>query len=113
MHRAELGPAQTEVAAEVGGAVEASSDGADEMPNELREWRPDDLAVRPTKEMPCSWKDRVYHLFSAASALFSRHFAPTAPKGPAFCFVLVCTHETFAIGKSIFSHSTEIGPAFP
>ena len=34
-------------------------------------------------------------------------------EGPALRCVLVCTHKTFTKGRSIFSHSTENGPAFP
>ena len=36
-----------------------------------------------------------------------------AARGPALRCVLVCTHEIFTKGRSIFSRSTENGPAFP
>ena len=34
-------------------------------------------------------------------------------RGPAFRCVLVCTRKAFTKGRSIFSRSTENGPAFP
>ena len=45
---------------------------------------------------------------------FAHRDSPAAlQEGPALRCVLVCTHETFAKGRSIFSRSTENGPSFP
>ena len=43
----------------------------------------------------------------------SRVFLMVTPRGPALRCALICTHETFTKGTSIFSRSTENEPAFP